>query len=511
MIVTLERLILETAGSGEACLHAIRDLRGLLRRGIPEIVAIEAQYVPRFARCILETLQTPPAREIVTSSAVKRVLKEAHAHAEDLAFGDAARVLAAQVTQMENENRERDSDLAILLARRGWVACLQLRYHEAAAFYTRAAKAVAAFDQPSSCRYALAAAQALLDQGTRFGDSQALLAAFERYSFAAELAPRDRAPLDWATTQNGLGNALQTLGLFETGTACLEEAVAAYRAGLVEASRDRAPLNWAVTQRNLGAALQKLGMRESGTASLEEAVTAYRAALEEWRRDREPFDWATTQDELGTALEEIGDRKNATALIEEAVATHRLALKELTRNRNPLDWARAKYNLGNALHTLGMKTGEPMHLEEAVAAYRTILDEGMRNLQPIEWAATQNNLGSALVRLGEREAGTAHLEEAVAAYRAALEERKHDRISLAWAWTQVNLGYALSVWSDRESGTAHLEEAAMAYDTALSAFEQAQADDNADLCRTTLNCVVAQLVQRARRLGFSRVFQLDRE
>jgi len=39
---------------------------------------------------------------------------------------------------------------------------------------------------------------------------------------------RNDAPLDWAATQMNLGNALQTLGSRERGTARLEEAVAAY-------------------------------------------------------------------------------------------------------------------------------------------------------------------------------------------------------------------------------------------------------------------------------------------
>jgi hypothetical protein len=41
------------------------------------------------------------------------------------------------------------------------------------------------------------------------------------------------------------------------------------------------PLDWATTQNNLGDALQTLGERESGTARLKEAVDAYREALEE--------------------------------------------------------------------------------------------------------------------------------------------------------------------------------------------------------------------------------------
>ena len=51
---------------------------------------------------------------------------------------------------------------------------------------------------------------------------------------------------------------------------------------------------------SLGAALQTLGQRESGTARLEEAVAAYREALKERTRERVPLQWAMTQNNLGT-------------------------------------------------------------------------------------------------------------------------------------------------------------------------------------------------------------------
>jgi exonuclease VII small subunit len=70
------------------------------------------------------------------------------------------------------------------------------------------------------------------------------------------------------------------LGERESGTARLEEAVAAYRAALEEMTRERVPLQWAGTQMNLGTALWSLGERESGTARLGEAVAAYDRALE---------------------------------------------------------------------------------------------------------------------------------------------------------------------------------------------------------------------------------------
>jgi tetratricopeptide (TPR) repeat protein len=113
-------------------------------------------------------------------------------------------------------------------------------------------------------------------------------------------------------TQNNLGNALQTLGERESGTARLEEAVSAYRNAPLEHTRERVPLQWAMTQHNLGTALWTLGERESETARLEEAVN--RDALLERTRERVPLQWAMTQNNLGTALQTLGERESGTYL-----------------------------------------------------------------------------------------------------------------------------------------------------------------------------------------------------
>ena len=56
--------------------------------------------------------------------------------------------------------------------------------------------------------------------------------------------------------------------------------MAVYREALKERTRERIPLDWAATQNNLGNALLSLSEREPGTTRLEEAVAAYKAALE---------------------------------------------------------------------------------------------------------------------------------------------------------------------------------------------------------------------------------------
>jgi tetratricopeptide (TPR) repeat protein len=294
-----------------------------------------------------------------------------------------------------------ESELLAVAAR---IGRLKLEYRAAAAAYGEAAR-LAGADPQQQWRLVMQQAQELSDQGQEFGDDQALQEAIETYRRALELVPPSKRRLEWAATQNALGNALQALGGRESGTERLDEAVAAYRAALQERTRERVPLDWAMTQNNLGLALERLRAREDGTERLRDAAAAYRAALQEYTRERVPLDWAMIQNNLGNALLRLGDRENSVALLEDALRAYRAALQEQSRERTPLDWA-----------------------------------------------ATQNNLGIALLRLGVAESGTERLKEALNAFRAALEERTRERVPLDWAATQTNLDVVLMILNNRNGG-----------------------------------------------------------
>jgi tetratricopeptide (TPR) repeat protein len=115
-------------------------------------------------------------------------------------------------------------------------------------------------------------------------------------------------------TQHNLGNALFRLGERGSGTAKLEEAIAAYREALKERTRERVPREWAVAQNNLGIALFRLGERESGTAKLEAAIAAYREALKQHTPERYPLDWAGTLGNEGLALMLLAERRQDAAM-----------------------------------------------------------------------------------------------------------------------------------------------------------------------------------------------------
>src|ERR1035437_804757 len=134
-------------------------------------------------------------------------------------------------------------------------------------------------DQRGLLLHSYAGAESVI--GEQSGDSDALRSAIAAYREALKECTREKVPLQWATTQNNLGNALARLGERESGTERLEAAVAAYREALKECTREKVPLDWAMTQTNLGNALWTLGERESGTERLAAAVAAYREALKE--------------------------------------------------------------------------------------------------------------------------------------------------------------------------------------------------------------------------------------
>src|SRR5712692_4463130 len=124
---------------------------------------------------------------------------------------------------------------------------------------------------------------------------------------------RDRAvataePEMEALGHGGFGNAAVRSASALAGEqrrARLEEAVAAYREALVFRTAERAPMDYAATQNNLGAALRELAgglAGEQRRARLEEAAAAFRQALVFRTAERAPMHYAATQNNLGNAL-----------------------------------------------------------------------------------------------------------------------------------------------------------------------------------------------------------------
>jgi excisionase family DNA binding protein len=150
---------------------------------------------------------------------------------------------------------------AKLLAGRGEIALRQGRYANSGEHFKEAAALVPDGHPASSADYLGGQAEALYREGCERGDNSALNRSIETWRSALQYRSCDRAPLDWAATQHGLGNVLVRLGEREAGAAHLTEAVVAYQAAPEERKRDRLPVDWAITTGNQGIALMLLAQR----------------------------------------------------------------------------------------------------------------------------------------------------------------------------------------------------------------------------------------------------------
>ena len=148
--------------------------------------------------------------------------------------------------------------------------------------------------------------------------------------------------------------ARERSGSARAGRRKLEEAVAAYREALKEWTRERVPLEWATTQMNLGNALSSArGARERDGQARGGGRGLSRGAEGMDARARSARMGDDADESRQCARERSGSARAGRRKLEEAVAAYREALKERTRERVPLDWATTQMNLGNALERSG--------------------------------------------------------------------------------------------------------------------------------------------------------------
>ena len=170
-----------------------------------------------------------------------------------------------------------------------------------------------------------------------------------------------------------LATSLSTVGEQAGRNEALVEAIAQYRELLSHYTREKVPLDWAMTQNNLGNALSRLGQRESGTERLEQAVEAFRAALEERTQEKVPLAWATTQNNLGTTLRTLGERRKDDTQVCDALGAHLAGWEVFSDAGASYYTAMAKNGIKSDLAVL-KDVAEATEYEQCLDQHRTALN-----------------------------------------------------------------------------------------------------------------------------------------
>jgi tetratricopeptide (TPR) repeat protein len=128
-------------------------------------------------------------------------------------------------------------------------------------------------------------------------------------------------PLDWALTQNNLGNALRIHGNITGNKEVVEEAIQAYELSLRERTKILVPLQWAKTKRNLGIALKDFGEYEDGVLSLVRAIKCFEEAQEIQERENTPLQWGRAESDKGDALRIIAQKNGDKIKLQESISS----------------------------------------------------------------------------------------------------------------------------------------------------------------------------------------------
>lgn len=308
-----------------------------------------------------------------------------------------------------------------------------------------------------------------------YPDNKALEQAIESYiSSLPESAAAIAVPDTNVTVQDNFTYTRGNYELHRYSSNSLENARERFEAELTEQDREQVPLEWAMTQNNLGNVLAALGQQRCDEELFREAIQSFNNALEVLNQKNAPLDWAATQYNLGTATQALGRQLGDAKLLKKAADAYTDALLEWTREQMPLEWASAMYQIGATFHTQGKLLKGNRTLQKSVVAYKNALAVFDADNTALELVATHNNRGAVLHHLGESEENSERLEEAIRAYEKALLVCQEQQLPMHLAvMSRVNIATARRVLAELTKDSAIAQQAADEFELIVELFQSA--------------------------------------
>ena len=289
---------------------------------------------------------------------------------------------------------------------------------------------------------------------------------YKRLRLLTNNMPKALSPAQRAGILNAFAKVCVRIGDQSNDVSRISEAVAAYRAALLERPRVDDPASWALTQMELGTALELQGWRQGSNDRYEESITAYQNALEVYDRHAYPGNWAHVQNGICVTLRRLGSAKRQSTTLEDAIAACRSALAMADPLLERRRWVTVSGNLAAALAALADVKGSAEALREAVSVLDRTLEVIDRTNEPLNWARAKHDSGWMLTKIGLLERDKSAVKTAIIAIRDAMNEFKSDMLP---AYSNT----ARTTYADALMALGRLEYRSDA-ETAVPLFSQAE-------------------------------------
>jgi len=174
----------------------------------------------------------------------------------------------------------------------------------------------------------------------------------------------------WATSMTNLGNALSIKAerLIRNGSGHqeLDEAIEAYRAALAAINQATQPLDWATIQNNLGNALWARGDLGKDADMLRSATDRFNAALEVQPEETVPLARAATYYNLGGVLRLLGSMTGEVDVVQKGIQSLQESLRLRTREMAAVPWGMTKGSLASSYLACFEIDKDREHLQKAL-------------------------------------------------------------------------------------------------------------------------------------------------
>jgi len=301
--------------------------------------------------------------------------------------------------------------------------------------------------------------------------------AIETYEEVLEFWTLERFPMQYATTQNNIGNAYSVLARVRDKAENSKKAIEAHREALKVYTFERFPIEYASTQNGLGIAYEMLAQVEveNWAESCERAIEAHREALKVYTFERFPIEYALTWRDIGSVYYTLGEGKDKAKNCKKAIEAYEEALKVINLENFPIRYGAIQNNIGNAyagLAEVKIEKNRAENCKKAIKAYKEALKVRTLERLPVRYAMTQHNLGTGYKALFEIEGKVENCKKAIEAFGEALRIYTLEDFPVPYATTQNGLGTAYSGLAQMYSRFAVKEGIAENCEKAIEAYKK---------------------------------------
>ncbi len=221
-------------------------------------------------------------------------------------------------------------------------------------------------------------------------------AAISAYEKALKVYTLERYPRYYATTQNNLGNAYRQLAEAEVDVEkkvlkC-RAAISAFEKALKVRTRESFPMDYAMTQNNLGNAYSTLAPVREKAAHCRMAISAFEKAIKVFTLETFPMQYAMTLSNMGNAYSILADVEEPENNSRAAISAYEKALTVYTLERFPMDYAMTQNNIMAAYGTLAMVEDKAQNYKMAKRAFDEALKVYTKEKLPLQHQRLIHNL-----------------------------------------------------------------------------------------------------------------------